>query len=586
MRNHTILKILVAAVGVSNGSVWAVATTFVSQSLPTVDLGYAIHQATLNEAGQIFNFSNIRYAAPPIGNLRFAEPVPPQGRNRTVNDGQQYVICPQAFPGWEVYTLQVLQGVNASTIEAEEAASSKNLSLSDIPKPGPGEAEDCLFLDVVVPKSIFLQNKTKRKRNVQDKRRGVSPGAPVLVWIYGGGYVEGSKYFDPAGLISQSQKNGGDGFVFVAMNYRLGMFGWLSGPTFQQGGTANAALYDQRLALEWVQTYIHLFGGDPKRVTVMGESAGGGSIIHQITAYGGLKGEAPFQQAIPQSPAWQPITTNAQKEDTFNKVLQYATLVSGSPITSLSQLRKLPSTTLQTVNAIIVGLSSYGMFTFGPAVDGKFVPALPGLLLLYEQFDHNVKLMIGHNSNESILFTSPLVTNETAFDTYIENVLPAASNNVLSFLENVLYPPVFDGSNGYTNEVTRLSLAIAESTFTCNTRYLDLAFKNQTYSYYFTIPPGLHGEDIAYTFFNGDSSTLDLGPPPNATVAQMFQSYITNFVVGGNPNGNEGNTKLPYFPLYSDGSITLDIDSLGDGKTQKDELANVRCAWWQKALYD
>jgi len=68
------------------------------------------------------------------------------------------------------------------------------------------------------------------------------------------------------------------------MNYRLGDFGWLSGPSFQaQGGAVNAGLLDQRFSLEWVQQYIGLFGGDKDRVTVMGESAGGGSVMHQIT---------------------------------------------------------------------------------------------------------------------------------------------------------------------------------------------------------------------------------------------------------------------------------------------------------------
>lgn len=61
------------------------------------------------------------------------------------------------------------------------------------------------------------------------------------------------------------------------------MFGFLAGPTLQQDGIANAGLYDQRFALSWVQKNIHLFGGDPTRVTVMGNSAGGGSIVHQIT---------------------------------------------------------------------------------------------------------------------------------------------------------------------------------------------------------------------------------------------------------------------------------------------------------------
>jgi carboxylesterase type B len=69
----------------------------------------------------------------------------------------------------------------------------------------------------------------------------------------------------------------------VALNYRLGALGWLSGPTFQTDGVANAGLLDQRFALHWIQKHIASFGGDPDQVTVMGESAGGGSIMHQIT---------------------------------------------------------------------------------------------------------------------------------------------------------------------------------------------------------------------------------------------------------------------------------------------------------------
>lgn len=70
----------------------------------------------------------------------------------------------------------------------------------------------------------------------------------------------------------------------MALNYRLGAFGFLSGPEFTtQGGVANAGLLDQRLALEWIQQHIHLFGGDPARVTLAGESAGGGSLVYQTT---------------------------------------------------------------------------------------------------------------------------------------------------------------------------------------------------------------------------------------------------------------------------------------------------------------
>lgn len=127
-------------------------------------------------------------------------------------------------------------------------------------------------MDVVVPEAIF---------NARDS----GYGAPVLVWIYGGGYTLGSKSDsgNPSGLLARSENDNSTGVIYVAMNYRLGAFGWSSGPTFQQNGTANAGLWDQRFALEWIQQNIHLFGGDPTRVTVLGESAGGGSIMHQIT---------------------------------------------------------------------------------------------------------------------------------------------------------------------------------------------------------------------------------------------------------------------------------------------------------------
>lgn len=82
------------------------------------------------------------------------------------------------------------------------------------------------------------------------------------MWLYGGGYIVGSKqeYGNPAGLLARSQNNNNNGIIYVALNYRLGAFGWLAGPTLQEDGTANVGLHDQQLALEWVQTHIHKFG--------------------------------------------------------------------------------------------------------------------------------------------------------------------------------------------------------------------------------------------------------------------------------------------------------------------------------------
>lgn len=99
----------------------------------------------------------------------------------------------------------------------------------------------------------------------------------TLSRFHGGGFTLGSKdSTDPSGLIRSSQAHSGKGTIFVAVNYRLGAFGWLSGPTLQAArGVSNAGLYDQRLAIEWVAQYIHLFGGDAGQITLMGESAGG-----------------------------------------------------------------------------------------------------------------------------------------------------------------------------------------------------------------------------------------------------------------------------------------------------------------------
>ena len=407
--------------------------------------------------------------------------------------------------------------------------------------------------------------------------------APVMVWIYGGGFTLGYKSeYDATGLIAQSQANGAEGMIFVAMNYRLGLFGWLSGPTFQeQSGTGNAGLWDQRLALEWVQTYIRLFGGDPNRVTVMGESAGGSSVLHQITAYGGVA-KAPFQQAISQSPAFLPTGNSTLEDDLFETVLEYASFVTNGSIISLSELRELPTASLQEINFLATWNSPYGQFTFGPTVDGDFVPVLLGVLLKNGQFDHSLKIMVGHNSNEGEMFTPPYVTNETAFDAFLRTYqIPAASDAVVEYVETVLYPPVFDGTYPYATEFERMSLLIAECVITCNTRYLDLAFKNDTYAYLFDIPPGLHGVDLSYTFYNGYTSTLDDGVAVNGTTAIAFQDYITAFVLTGNPNG----AGRPEFSVYGADSIVLDIDYNLDGATQVDPVANIRCAWWQEGLF-
>lgn len=384
---------LVAVLSLTNNVLASASPVEARDALPTVDLGYSLQRATVfNESGQYYNFSNIRYAQPPTGDLRFRAPKLPVKDRSQVFTGEKNRICPQANPAWLATAELFLPQYFAGKTNFSPADFNTSSSTNALPAQDPATTEDCLFLDVHVPKKIF------------DKRGKKGKGAPVLVQIYGGGYTSGDKRSvgNPAGLLQRAQNNDNAGLIYVSLNYRLGAFGWLSGPTFQEDGTANAALYDQRMALFWVREHIAKFGGDPERVTVFGESAGGGSILHQITAFGGAP--APFQQAVPQSPGFSPIVSTVQQESTFNA---YLSLLN---VTSIAQARSLPYQALQTANIIQIGLqSAYGTFTYGPVVDGVFAPQLPGQLLARGQHAKNVKVMVGHNANEVCCLKSLLL---------------------------------------------------------------------------------------------------------------------------------------------------------------------------------
>ncbi|KAN0104095.1 alpha/beta-hydrolase [Hyaloscypha variabilis] len=529
-------------------------------SLPLVDLGYEVHQASYNETGQYYNFTNIRYGAPSLGALRFSAPVAPFTVEPGIQDGgSTSVKCVSATPNWVLVGEEFLiEGLGAVDVDAGYQPP----NLTTLPPPDEGISEDCLFLDVLTPEAVF--NKAGEK--------GFA-GAPVLVWIHGGGQVLGYKtiYGGGAGLLAASQVNGGEGIIYVAINYRLGLFGWLSGPTFQETGTANAGMLDQRLALEWIQNHIALFGGDPNRVTVMGESAGGASIMHQITAYGGTQGPAPFQQAILQSAAWLPMPIASTQEEIYDKFLKTA------GVSTLNEARELSTEALQLVNYKMVGESPYGDFLFNPAVDGSFSPALPGKLLLSGGYDHNVKVLIGHNVNEGFALTTPYLPNNTAFTENIINLFfPAASPSVISLLENTFYPAPSDPTD-VLGQINRARNLITESLFTCNANYLARAFEDAAYMYVFSVPPSWHAQDLTYTFFNGP----DAGPVENATLALTMQAYFTNFAQTGNPNG----AGVPAFPDYgTSGAYTQDLNLTFIGQIP-DYLQNERCVWWQKGLY-
>lgn len=189
---------------------------------------------------------SIRFAAPPVGSLRWQEPQPPaENRSQVIQANAFAPQCPQS-------------------------------SLS--PNNGTLSTEDCLFLNVYAPPN--------------------AKNLPVLVWIHGGGYGLGNGQQDMQAIINTNNNS----FVAVAIQYRLGAFGFLSSDEVSRFGTPNAGILDQTFALKWVQEYISDFGGDPRSVTISGESAGGGSVMLQSMAYGGTLGTSLFKNAIAASP--------------------------------------------------------------------------------------------------------------------------------------------------------------------------------------------------------------------------------------------------------------------------------------------
>ena len=191
--------------------------------------------------------------------------------------------------------------------------------------------------------------------------------------------------------------------------------------------------------------------------------------------------------------------------------------------------------------------------------------------------------MTGHNLDEGSRFIqNTVVTDESSYEAYLKSlILPLARNDsALNYITQVLYPPIFDGSQGYTTQAERNNVTIADATLVCNTRFLSQAdFRHPTYAYVWSSPPAVHGADLPYTFY-------DFGPAPgvNTTVAETMQGYFTRFVETGQPNA-------PSLPLFEGARGKRTVQELGsDGiGPVLDERGirqlSERCRFWQEVPY-
>jgi para-nitrobenzyl esterase len=304
--------------------------------------------------GGLSSFKGIPFARPPVGDLRWRPP--------------------QAVAKW--------QGVRAAT---NYGADCMQLPFpSDAAPLGMKPAEDCLYLNVWRP------------ANVAGRK------LPVLVWIYGGGFVNGGS--SPA--VYDGSPFARDGIIFVSFNYRLGRFGFFAHPALsveQAGGPlANYAIMDQIAALEWVRRNIAAFGGDPGNVTICGESAGGMSVHVLMTS---PEAAGLFQRAIVQSGGGRasllrgrPLAGGPDSAESIGVAFAQQAGIEGTGMQALQKLRALPAeSVVNGLNLASMGGAAAATYAGGPVLDGKILPAEPATLYA-EGKAARVPLMVGANS--------------------------------------------------------------------------------------------------------------------------------------------------------------------------------------------
>ncbi|KAG1888833.1 Alpha/Beta hydrolase protein [Suillus subluteus] len=443
-------------------------------STPIVNLAYAQYQGSVDTATNITSFLGIRYAAPPVGDLRWAAPQPPLAVSEVQQATTQPNECNQAPAG------------NAST-NSFESTSMRKRAIS--------QSEDCLFLNVYTPGSEVVATP--------------GGGLPVVVWIHGGGYIEGAaSEFSGADLIIDSSY----GVITVLVQYRLGLFGFLPGEAVKEGGALNAGLLDQNYALQWVQSYISSFGGDPTKVTIWGQSAGAGSVLQHIVAHGGNTQPPLFKTAITSSTF---LPSQYNYNDQIPEML-YSEILNGTNCTSssdtLSCLRAADVNTLQTLNYDINFNGFFGTFVFVPVVDGTFILERPTVTISKGRLNGNYLLSMT-NSHEGDIFVDQSTTLDVA--DYVKTLFPnfgsAQVAGAVAMYQN------------YESDVTQANLVMSDSIFLCPTYYLLSVFGERAWKGEFAIPPGLHGTDIAYYF-----TSYEGGPPYNNS--QFITAFSNSFM--------------------------------------------------------
>ena len=468
-------------------------------------------------------FSGIRYAEPPVGEGRWRAPVSakPSGRIDAIHWPP---VCIQDNGTAEWY-----QSVaDAFGHIAEADAPLRTAATATVPQLPPME-EDCLFLNVWTP--------------------NMEAELPVLVWIHGGGNVNGWS-FEPnyrgAALAAK-------GVVVVSIQYRLGVFGFLAHPALSAessaGSSGNYGILDQIKALRWVQRHIRGFGGDPNNVTLFGESAGAGNIAYLLLSplANGL-----FHRAISQSGGW----PADQRRTLADNEAQGKAFLAAAGAESIEALRAMPAAELLKTAAAHF-IRDYD----DPPVDGWLLPAPPAELLARRAFLPR-PVIFGVNANEGLLdLVDP--KEEHWQDALAETPDGAAVQALLGDL------PLRE----------RLDALHTAVFFDCPSRILADGFAAASAAAYYyrfdRVRPGgdrigaYHGAEIPYVF-----NRHDVWLPSNATdralTERMMRRWLC-FAATGDPN-DEGLPPWPRWTAKDRQALLL------DGESRAERLDGTLCS--------
>ncbi len=442
-------------------------------------------------------YKGIPYAQPPVGDLRWKAPQ-----------------APAAWTGTRPAT-----GFGTTCMQTPYPENSPYYS-----KLGP-VGEDCLYLNV------WTAAKSAKERR------------PVMVWIHGGGYTRGSGSTPTYDGDTLADK----GAVVVTVNYRLGIFGFFAHPELTKESdvhsSGNYGLLDMVAALHWVHDNIAAFGGDPKRVTIFGESAGS-SAVNYLMASPLAKGL--FQRVVGESGAnFGRNVTLAESEKEGVRVGEQI----GAP--TLAALRAKSADDLQKVQG-----------AFRASVDGWFLPEDVRSIFAQDK-QSDVPVIAGYNHDESrTLQPWPAGAN---MKTFLDQTHRRYGDFTDEFLK--LYPA---GSDEQAAEAHYTSTRDQGMGWEMRTwvRSQTKTGKSPAYLYFFTrIPPGpnadkyraYHASEIQYVF--GNLNPTRPWEDMDHKVSEAMSSYWVNFAATGNPNG-KGLVKWPAYDAKSDPSMVFG-DTIG-----------------------